>query len=83
MYGWFALSDNDIQHSGNTLNVGYTAEMTRDNDLKPTITGKPADWHGSKVQGIYNFDKIAFYNVESSQPALTVTDTVSLPDNVA
>lgn len=83
LYGWFALSDNDITHSGNTLNVGYTAEMTRNKDLKPTITGKPADWHGSKVQGIYNFDKIAFYNVESSQPALTVTDTVSLPDNVA
>ena len=83
LYGWFALSDNDITHSGNTLNVGYTAEMTRDKDLKPTITGKPADWHGSKVQGIYNFDKIAFYNVDPSQPALTVTDTVSLPDNVA
>lgn len=95
LYGWITPQDiltdpssmdmEDIvtQHRGNTLNVGYTAEMTRNKDLKPTITGKPADWHGSKVQGIYNFDKIAFYNVESSQPALTVTDTVSLPDNVA
>ena len=83
LYGWFTPSGNDINnHRGNTLNVGYTAEMTRDKDLKPTITGKPADWHGSKVQGIYNFDKIAFYNVDPSRPALTVTGTVSLPDNV-
>lgn len=94
LYGWITPQDiltdpssmgmGDIvtHHSGNTLNVGYMAEMTRDKDLKPTITGKPADWHGSKVQGIYNFDKIAFYNIDHSQPALTVTDTVSLPDNV-
>lgn len=74
--------DTPVEHSGNTLNVGYTAEMTTDKDGNPTITGKEADWHGSKVQGIYNFDKIAFYNVDHSQTALTVTDTVSLPDTV-
>ena len=74
--------DSVIDHNGNTLNVGYTAEMTTDKDGNASITGKAADWHGSKVQGIYNFDKIAFYNVDPSQPALTVTDTVSLPDNV-
>lgn len=74
--------DTPVEHSGNTLNVGYTAEMTTDKAGNPSITGKGADWHGSKVQGIYNFDKIAFYNVDHSQPALTVTDTVSLPDNV-
>ena len=75
--------DGETNHSGNTLNVGYTAEMTTDKDGNASITGKGADWHGSRVQGIYNFDKIAFYNVDHSQPALTVTDTVSLPDNVA
>lgn len=74
--------DTTVDHSGNTLNVGYTAEMTTDKAGNSSITGKAADWHGSKVQGIYNFDKIAFYNVDHSQPALTVTDTVSLPDNV-
>lgn len=74
--------DTTVEHSGNTLNVGYTAKMTTDKDGNASITGKGADWHGSKVQGIYNFDKIAFYNVDHSQPALTVTDTVSLPDNV-
>lgn len=74
--------DGETNHSGNTLNVGYTTEISTDQDSKTTITGKAADWHGSKVQGIYNFDKIAFYNVDHSQPALTVTDTVSLPDNV-
>lgn len=74
--------DTPVEHSGNTLNVGYTAEMTTDKASNSSITGKGADWHGSKVQGIYNFDKIAFYNVDHSQPALTVTDTVSLPDNV-
>lgn len=73
---------HETNHSGNTLNVGYTAELTTDKDGNASITGKGADWHGSKVQGIYNFDKIAFYNVDHSQPALTVTDTVSLPDNV-
>lgn len=75
--------DGETNHSGNTLNVGYTAEISTDQDSKTTITGKAADWHGSKVRGIYNFDKIAFYNVDPAQPALTVTDTVSLPDNVA
>lgn len=74
--------DGETTHSGNTLNVGYRAEMTTDKDGNASVTGKGADWHGSKVQGIYNFDKIAFYNVDPSQPALTVTDTVSLPDNV-
>ena len=97
LYGWLAPldiaqdpsyfqgpgDDGETNHSGNTLNVGYTAEMTTDKDGNASITGKGADWHGSKVQGIYNFDKIAFYNVDHSQPALTVTDTVSLPDNVA
>lgn len=74
--------DGETTHSGNTLNVGYTAELSTDKDGKATITGQGADWHGSKVQGIYNFDKIAFYNVDHSQPTLTVTDTVSLPDTV-
>lgn len=74
--------DTPVEHSGNTLNVGYRAEMTTDQDGNASITGKAAEWHGSKVQGIYNFDKIAFYNVDHSQPALTVTDTVSLPDTV-
>lgn len=98
LYGWISPLDivldpssisgngpgdvHETNHSGNTLNVGYTAELTTDKDGNVVITGKGADWHGSKVQGIYNFDKIAFYNVDHSQPALTVTDTVSLPDNV-
>lgn len=94
LYGWITPQDiftdpssmdmGDIvtHHSGNTLNVGYTSSLSKDNDGNPVITGKASNWKGSKVQGIYNFDKIAFYNVESSQSALTVTDTVSLPDNV-
>lgn len=94
LYGWITPQDiltdpssmdmEDIvtQHSGNTLNVGYTSSLSKGTDGNPVITGKTSNWTGSKVQGIYNFDKIAFYNVESSQPALTVTDTVSLPDNV-
>lgn len=95
LYGWITPQDiltdpssmdmEDIvtHHSGNTLNVGYTSSLSKGTDGNPVITGKTSNWTGSKVQGIYNFDKIAFYNVESSQPALTVTDTVSLPDNVA
>lgn len=94
LYGWITPQDiltdpssmdmGDIvtQHSGNILNVGYTSSLSKDNDGNPVITGKASNWKGSKVQGIYNFDKIAFYNIDHSQPALTVTDTVSLPDNV-
>ena len=97
LYGWISpldivldpssISDGpggvgETIHSGNTLNVGYTAELSTDKDGNASITGKASDWHGSKVRGIYNFDKIAFYNVDPSQTALTVTDTVSLPDNV-
>lgn len=95
LYGWITPQDiltypssmemGDIvtHHSGNTLNVGYTSSLSKGNDGNPVITGKTSNWTGSKVQGIYNFDKIAFYNIDHSQPALTVTDTVSLPDNVA
>lgn len=95
LYGWITPQDiftdpssmdmGDIitHHSGNTLNVGYTSSLSKGNDGNPVITGKASNWKGSKVQGIYNFDKIAFYNIDHSQPALTVTDTVSLPDNVA
>lgn len=94
LYGWITPQDiltdpssmemGDIvtHHSGNTLNVGYTSSLSKGNDGNPVITGKTSNWTGSKVQGIYNFDKIAFYNIDHSQPALTVTDTVSLPDNV-
>ena len=92
LYGWSTDVDmkqdasgddtKELTHSGNTLNVGYLEEMTTDKEGKNTITGKVADWHGSKVRGIYNFEKVAFYNVDPSQTALTVTDTVSLPDNV-
>lgn len=95
LYGWITpqdiltdpssmdMEDIDTDHSGNTLNVGYTSSLSKGNDGNPVITGKASNWKGSKVQGIYNFDKIAFYNIDHSQPALTVTDTVSLPDNVA
>lgn len=94
LYGWITPQDiltdpssmdmGDIvtDHSGNTLNVGYTSSLSKGNDGNPVITGKASNWKGSKVQGIYNFDKIAFYNIDHSQPALTVTDTVSLPDSV-
>lgn len=95
LYGWITPQDiltdpssmdmEDIvtDHRGNTLNVGYTSSLSKGTDGNPVITGKASNWKGSKVQGIYNFDKIAFYNIDHSQPALTVTDTVSLPDNVA
>ena len=34
--------DGETNHSGNTLNVGYTAELSTDQDGKTTITGKAA-----------------------------------------
>lgn len=71
----------DDNHSDNTLNVGYISGWMEDEEGNRTLQGKASEWKGSDVQGICNFDKIAFYNVDISRPALTVTDTVSLPEH--
>lgn len=90
LYGWvrgaMLLTDPEpasqglpplgLSHSGNTLNVGYVAASTKAGD------GKASEWRGSSVQGIYNFDTIAFHAVDIAKPALTVTDKLSLPKDV-
>lgn len=88
LYGW--KSDNkgytgkdangNLLHSGNTLNLGYTATMT-DTSGTRTITGSETVWNGTTINGLYNFDTIYFHDLNPENAGLTVTDTVSLPEN--
>lgn len=71
-----------IKHSGNTLNVGYIQEFTTDENGERTLTGRSSLWQGGTIHGLYNFDKVAFYQVNGDTPALTVTDAVNLPKPV-
>ena len=96
LYGWIIGPDllkppfdklvgadlKEVDHSGNALNVGYAAAWNEDGEGRPILTGKAADWKGSQVQGIYNFDKVAFYTMDPDRPVLTVTSGMDLPDTV-
>lgn len=80
LYGWSSDAAGKSQ-GGNALNVGYTAVFANDADGYRTINGGTHSlWNGSKVKGLYNFDKVSFYDVNASTAALTVTDKVALPD---
>lgn len=88
LYGW--KSDDDEYtgkdangnplHSGNTLNLGYTATM-KDPSGTRTITGSETGWNGTTIHGLYNFDTIYFHDLNPENAGLTVTGTVSLPEN--
>ena len=80
LYGW-STDDAGKSQGGNALNVGYTAIFDNDADGYRTINGGTNSlWNGSKVKGLYNFDKVSFYDINASTAALTVTDKVALPD---
>ena len=79
LYGWKSDDGNPL-HSGNTLNLGYTATMT-DTSGTRTITGSETDWNGTTIHGLYNFDTIYFHDLNPENTGLTVTGTVSLPEN--
>lgn len=80
LYGW-SSDDSGRSQGGNALNVGYTAVFDNDADGYRTISGGTGSlWNGSKVKGLYNFDRVSFYDVNTSTAALKVTDTVNLPD---
>lgn len=88
LYGWKSDDDDytgkdangNPLHSGNTLNLGYTATMT-DTPETRTITGSETGWKGTTIHGLYNFDTIYFHDLNPEKAGLTVTDTVSLPEN--
>ena len=79
LYGWKSDDGNPL-HSGNTLNLGYTATMT-DTPETRTITGSETSWNGTTIHGLYNFDTIYFHDLKPENTGLTVTGTVSLPKN--
>ena len=79
LYGWKSDDGNPL-HSGNTLNLGYNATMT-DTSGTRTITGSETDWNGTTIHGLYNFDTIYFHDLNPENAGLTVTGTVSLPEN--
>ena len=90
LYGWKSDDDGytgkdangNLLHSGNTLNLGYTATMI-DTSGTRTITGSETDWNGTTIHGLYNFDTIYFHDLNLENAGLTVTGTgiVSLPEN--
>lgn len=88
LYGWKSDDDDytgkdangNLLHSGNTLNLGYTATMTDTSETR-TITGSETAWNGTTIHGLYNFDTIYFHDLNPEKAGLTVTDTVSLPEN--
>lgn len=79
LYGWKSDDGNPL-HSGNTLNLGYTATMT-DTPETRTITGSETGWNGTTIHGLYNFDTIYFHDLKPENTGLTVKGTVSLPKN--
>lgn len=88
LYGWKSDGDDytgkdangNSLHSGNTLNLGYTATMT-DTSGTRAITGSETGWNGTTIHGLYNFDTIYFHDLNPEKAGLTVTDTVNLPEN--
>jgi len=88
LYGWKSDDDDytgkdangNPLHSGNTLNLGYTATM-KDPSGTRAITGSETGWNGTKINGLYNFDTIYFHDLNLENAGLTVTGTVSLPEN--
>ena len=88
LYGWKSDGDDytgkdangNSLHSGNTLNLGYTATMT-DTSGTRAITGSETGWNGTTIHGLYNFDTIYFHDLNPEKAGLTVTDTVNLTEN--
>lgn len=87
LYGWKSDDDytgkdanENLLHSGNTLNLGYTATMTDTSETR-AITGFETGWNGTTIHGLYNFDTIYFHDLNPENAGLTVTGTVSLPEN--
>lgn len=88
LYGWKSDDDDytgkdangNLLHSRNTLNLGYTATMT-DTSGTRAINGSETAWNGTTIHGLYNFDTIYFHDLNPENAGLTVTGTVSLPEN--
>lgn len=76
-----ADADDDTKVSGNALNIGYTSKFkTDENGYEVLDGGEASTWNGGTVNGIYNFDKIAFYAINPANTVLAVTNTADLTD---
>lgn len=90
LYGYIRTLDGDTSdssyeipdsHSGNALNIGYTSKFkTDENSYEVLDGGEASTWNGGTVNGIYNFDKIAFYAINPANTVLAVTNTADLTD---
>lgn len=90
LYGYTRTLDGDSadasneipnEHSVNALNIGYTSKFTTDeNGYEVLDGGEASTWNGGTVNGIYNFDKIAFYAINPANTVLAVTNTADLTD---
>ena len=87
LYGYTRTLDGDTSnenpdsHSGNALNIGYTSKFKTDENGYEVIDGGEAStWNGGTVNGIYKFDKIAFYAINPANTVLAVTNTADLTD---
>lgn len=90
LYGYTRTLDGDSadssnekpdSHSGNALNIGYTSKFkTDENGYQVLDGGEASTWNGGTVNGIYNFDKIAFYAINPANTVLAVTNTADLTD---
>lgn len=87
LYGYTRTIDGDTSnenpdsHSGNALNIGYTSKFkTDENGYEVLDGGEASTWNGGTVNGIYKFDKIAFYAINPANTVLAVTNTADLMD---
>jgi hypothetical protein len=69
VYGALRSDGTKPEGSGNTFRVGYE-------------NGTASNWNEPKVQGLYHFDKIAFYDLNPQQAGLVITNTLNLPETV-
>ncbi len=90
LYGYTRTLDGDSAdasnekpdlHSGNALNIGYASKFkTDENGYEVLDGGEASTWNGGTVNGIYNFDKIAFHAINPANKVLAVTNTADLTD---
>lgn len=90
LYGYTRTLDGDSadasneipdSHSGNALNIGYASKLKTDENGYEVLDGGEASiWNGGTVNGIYKFDKIAFYAINPANTVLAVTNTADLTD---
>ena len=68
VYGALNADGTKPSGSGNTFRVAYE-------------DGAAGSWENPQVHGLYNFDKIALYDMDPQKAGLVITDTLDLPSD--